>query len=590
MFREIMQPATYPRFRRVWLGELVNIIGDAVFTVAVALYVLPRKDAPRALGLVLGLAAVGGIVSLLVGGALADRYRRSRVIIVSDIIQAIAVAGVVLVGHNASLVTLGAFAALLGIGSGLYRPAYSAILPSLVSEELIPKANSLSEIASRLGVIVGAAIGGVIASATSPSWALLADVVTFLVSITTLAGLSEEPPRVSVEKQQSLGADIADGFRYVLGRPWMTGVMLQGTAQMALVAAPIAILLPLLTGPQGWFGYITAAEAAGAFCGASVASAIKSRSPGWWAMLALLAQLPQLVLLALRAAPALILVASILTGMGLAVFAVLWTTALQTGVPQSQLGRVFSLDQLTVVGLMPAGYLLAGWLLGTLGASTLAWTAAAVLVASVLIVLPLPGLRRLADQKPIAQDLVREPSVLQATARGDNVPGKIQPPECLLAGMHGEKDKRGFLVTHVVYREEDGTPILKLADVEKAASCMAERRCQTCGEQISPEEKCGFIGFPEETEFREAPIHLRCAAYSFATCPHLLARTRDNSVIIAVCDDYEYILRSADEVLVGTPARCRPYPMPGPVIQATLQHPAEVLTLTPTELSAYLSA
>jgi MFS family permease len=390
-------PVAIPGFRRVWLGELVNIVGDAIYTVAIALYVLPRKDAPHALGIVLGLAAVGGIVSLLVGGALADRYRRGRMIIASDVIQAGAVAGMVMVGRDAPLYVLGAFAALLGIGSGLYRPAYSSILPTLVPEGLIPQANSLAEVSSRLGGIAGAGIGGAIAIATSPAWALVVDAATFVVSMTALAGLKEAPPRHESDTGRSLASDIADGVRYVLKRPWMAGVMLQGTVQMALVAAPVAVLLPVLTGPRGWFGYITAAEAVGALCGASLASGFKSASRGWVAMLALLAQLPQVVLLAVHASPMLILPASALTGAGLAVFAVVWTTALQTGVPRGQLGRVFSLDQLTVAGLMPVGYLLAGWLLGGLGVSALAWTAAVALAASVLVVLPLPGLRHLGD-------------------------------------------------------------------------------------------------------------------------------------------------------------------------------------------------
>jgi MFS family permease len=70
----------------VWIGQFVNIVGDAVFMVAVALYLLPREDAPAAIGLVLGASAIG-VVSLLVGGASADRYRRSRIIIASDLVR-----------------------------------------------------------------------------------------------------------------------------------------------------------------------------------------------------------------------------------------------------------------------------------------------------------------------------------------------------------------------------------------------------------------------------------------------------------------------------------------------------------------------
>ncbi|HEV7651508.1 MAG TPA: MFS transporter [Actinophytocola sp.] len=396
--RAMLAPLSVPTFRRVWLGQVANVVGDAVYAVAIALYLLPRPDAPRALGLVLGMAALGGVVSLLVGGVLADWYRRSVVIIVSDVVRAAAVAGILFVGQDAPLWSLGALAALLGIGSGLYRPAYGAILPSLVPREMLPGANGLRSLVNRVGVIVGAAVGGALAGATSPGWALAVDMATFLVSIATLVGVHEDAPRARDRADRSLVADVGDGLRYVFSRPWMAGIMLQGTAQMALVAAPVALLLPLLTGPQGWFGWITAAEAVGAFAGASAGASVRTRSRGWLAMLALFAQLPQTVALALHAPPLVILLASVLTGGGLATFAVVWTTALQTGVPREQLGRVFSVDQLAVAGLMPVGFVMAGWLLDGIGQSALAWLATVALAASILAVLPLPGLRRLTDE------------------------------------------------------------------------------------------------------------------------------------------------------------------------------------------------
>ncbi|MEU7996604.1 MFS transporter [Micromonospora sp. NPDC049060] len=403
----LLTPLRLPKFRRVWIGQLTNVVGDALYTVAVALFLLPRDDAAQAVGLVLGMTALGGVVSLLIGGALADRHRRSRMIIISDLIRAAAVLGIILVGNDAPLVVLGVLAAVLGIGSGFYRPAYGAILPSLVPEEMLASANGLRSLVNRFGVIVGAALGGAVAAAFSPTWALGIDIVTFLVSIVTLLRLNEPAP--SLEGQgSSLAADIKDGFAYVVRLPWMAGVMLQGTLHMAMVAAPVAVMLPILTGPEGWFGYISAAEGGGAFLGAMLASSIRTRSPGWVATFVLLLQLPQTVLLAMDGHPALILVASALTGFGLATFAVLWTTALQRTVPRGRLGRVFSIDQLTVFGLMPVGYLLAGWLLEGLGPATLGWVATVILVVSTLMVLPLPGLRRLGMEEERVPDLAVE--------------------------------------------------------------------------------------------------------------------------------------------------------------------------------------
>ncbi|MEV0326937.1 MFS transporter [Micromonospora echinospora] len=401
----LLTPLRLPKFRRVWIGQLTNVVGDALYTVAVALFLLPREDAARAVGLVLGMTALGGVVSLLIGGALADRHRRSRMIILSDLIRAGAILGIILVGNGAPLVVLGVLAAVLGIGSGFYRPAYGAILPSLVPKEMLASANGLRSLVNRLGAVVGAALGGAVAAAFSPAWALGINIVTFLVSIVTLLRLDEPAPGPRSEKS-SLVADIKDGFAYVIRLPWMSGVMLQGTVHMAFVAAPVAVMLPILTGPEGWFGYITAAQGAGAFLGAMLAASIRTRSPGWVATLFLLLQLPQTILLALDGHPAMLFIASALTGLGLSAFAVLWTTALQQTVPRGQLGRVFSIDQLTVLGLMPVGYLLAGWLLKELGPATLGWVTTVVLVVSIVMVLPLPGLRRLGQEERVPDPAV----------------------------------------------------------------------------------------------------------------------------------------------------------------------------------------
>jgi hypothetical protein len=132
------------------------------------------------------------------------------------------------------------------------------------------------------------------------------------------------------------------------------------------------------------------------------------------------------------------------------------------------------------------------------------------------------------------------------------------PPEQLLTGMRGERERRGYLVTHVVHRDADGVPVLKLVDIDKADSCMAERRCQTCGLAIEADEWLGFIGPVGSTEYKEAPIHLRCARYSFQMCPHLRSGTREENIQIAVCRAYEYRPRSESDVVAGRPPVCVP--------------------------------
>ncbi|HEV7651501.1 MAG TPA: hypothetical protein VGP26_25395 [Actinophytocola sp.] len=171
------------------------------------------------------------------------------------------------------------------------------------------------------------------------------------------------------------------------------------------------------------------------------------------------------------------------------------------------------------------------------------------------------------------------------------------PPGQLLTGMRGERDRRGYLVTHVVHREPDGTPVLKLVDIDKADRCMAERRCQTCGLAIEADEWLGFIGPVGSAEYKEAPIHLRCARYSFRMCPHLRSGTREESIQIAVCRAYEYRPRSKSDVAAGRPPVCVPSAVTDEALVAEAAGLAPgtargdgVVVLSPADLEGWVEA
>jgi hypothetical protein len=185
----------------------------------------------------------------------------------------------------------------------------------------------------------------------------------------------------------------------------MTAVMLQGAIYTLLVVGPISVILPLLVGqryPQ-WLGYITAAQAIGAVIGASLGAVIHTTRPGIIAMLALLAELPEIAALALGAHPAIILILALPAGLGLSVFAILWTSALQTGVPRAYLGRVLSIDALANTGIAPVGPVLTGFLVVPAGSTPIMWTTAGVLLVSVIACLVVPQVGTFGSKRVVAQ-------------------------------------------------------------------------------------------------------------------------------------------------------------------------------------------
>ena len=246
---------------------------------------------------------------------------------------------------------------------------------------------------------------------TSAPTALWLDVATFLVSTITLLGIREPRP-VRGTAEHSMLQDMSLGFKYVIRRPWMASVMIQGTIYVAFVTSPITVMLPIFLGTEhkAWYGFIVAADAAGAFLGISIGSAIKSQTPGRVAMLAALLPIPQLLCMALNLPLWLLLASSALAGVGLAMFGIIWTTSLQTKVNPEVLGRVFAFDAFSSTGLAPAGFALAGLAISYAGTSDVAVGAIVILVVSVLVpLLAVPGVARFADGRPDDRCAVASP-------------------------------------------------------------------------------------------------------------------------------------------------------------------------------------
>ncbi|WLQ33194.1 MFS transporter [Streptomyces castrisilvae] len=389
-----------PKVGRVWSGQLVSMLGDGVYTVTVSLYLLPRADAAQALGSLLAATALGSIATLVVGGAVADRVRRSLVICAADLLRILGVVALLLAGQDAHIGVLVVLGVVFGCGAGIHRPAYTALIAQLAGREKRRETSALRSATSRFTGIVGPVVGGAVAAASSPRWGLLINILTFVFSLATLARLDEPHVRGDEDKKEEKAGilrEAQDGLRYVRRRKWMLGVMLQGTAQAALVIAPMAVILPLVMGGRGpaALGLVTSATACGALAASLTASRIRARQPGAVAMLALMCELPQIVAVAVDAPTVLVVAFSALTGAGASVFAVLWGAALQERTPDAMLGRVYALDALLTQALMPLCMAAAGLLLAVLSTSAIAVVAACALPVTVVAVLRIPGVMTL---------------------------------------------------------------------------------------------------------------------------------------------------------------------------------------------------
>src|SRR6476659_6279240 len=139
----LLQPLRNRNYALLFTGQLTSLIGDQLYVIALPFLILGHAGV-RELGLVLMCFGLARIITVPIGGILADRMDKSKLMLLTDVGRGfcvLAVAGLALTSLD-SLVPLMALTAILGALEGLFLAPSYAILPEVVSEEQLPAANS----------------------------------------------------------------------------------------------------------------------------------------------------------------------------------------------------------------------------------------------------------------------------------------------------------------------------------------------------------------------------------------------------------------------------------------------------------------
>ncbi|WP_244304049.1 MFS transporter [Streptomyces lydicus] len=375
------------RFVLLVAARTLSVLGNGFARVALSFAVLALPGAgPGQLSLVLACQAVPQLAFVLVGGVIADRMSRSRVMVLADLVGAAAYAGLaamVLTGH-APLWALCLLAVLAGTATALFSPAMDGVIPLLVPAGRLQQANGLLRVGMNGAMLLGLALSGVTVALVGAGWALALNAASFLVSAALIRGLRlPARPRTGT----SGWAELRDGWREFSGRQWLWAVVAQYAVVVAALNANAGVLGPLaaerdLGGARAW-SLIVAAQALGTVAGAGLAARIRVRRPLLVAVVATFPLAVPLALLAVRAPVPLIALAMCGAGVASDIFGVLWATTLQREVPEAALSRVSSYDWFGSLAFAPLGLLVAGPVAARIGVGhALAGCAALVVLAS----------------------------------------------------------------------------------------------------------------------------------------------------------------------------------------------------------------
>jgi predicted MFS family arabinose efflux permease len=363
--RRVLAAFHYRDFRLLWIGACTSSIGTWMQTLAQNWLVLELTNSPRMLGLDSFLGQIPIFLLSMVGGVVADRVDRRRLLVGSQIVQmacafllaTLFALGLVEVWHILTL------SFVVGVAQAFGGPAYLALVPSLVPQRELANAIALNSIQFNLARVIGPMLGGIALTSLGAAWCFGLNGLSYLAPIIALLLLS--PGAAPVRGSATMFGALKEGLDFIAKREGLPHLIVLAFLMTAL-GIPLLVYIPVVVrdvfhrGPET-FTLLLVTSGAGAVVGAlTVAAFGHVHNKGQIALLAMLALGLLIIGFALSASLPLTAFLLFLGGAALmAVFAMI-SSLVQLIVRDEMRGRVMSVYNVAFRGGMPIGALISG--------------------------------------------------------------------------------------------------------------------------------------------------------------------------------------------------------------------------------------
>jgi MFS family permease len=332
-----------------------------------------------------------------VGGVIADRYERRRIMIVSDALRSAVMGALALaVFVDAPVLLIGALALMTTAVGTAYTPSMLALVPVVVDEDDLASANSLASSIQCASIVVGPAIGGVLLAVAAPAWSFAVNATSFAAGALVTASVRARSRRPEGETPddtpgitRGFVSELAGGARVVAGSSDIR-VLMSLAIGASFVYGVQTVVLVILAGERvghsaSNVGYLYGALGLGGLLGAPIANRLARHARlGGVALAALGITAATLAALIPVRVAALAVGLVFVSGVGQVVVDVISVTMLQRSLQSDVIGRVFGIFDALAVGAMIAGSLLVAPLRGGIGYAPMLVVVAALTPALVV--------------------------------------------------------------------------------------------------------------------------------------------------------------------------------------------------------------
>jgi len=363
----LLEPLRSRDYRRLWLGQLVSVLGDKVDQIALGILVYEATGSGLQMGIILAISMLPAALFGMIAGAYVDRFDKRRTMLAADLLRAVLVLCVPFAARY-SIAAVYVLALAVATVSLFFEPAKLSLIPRLVKNDELMAANSLDNATVSAAELVGLAFAAGLVATVGYRVAFYFDSATFLVSAVFILAIRHRETLVAVPDQppEGLFADVVEGLRYITRHEVLRDLLLVYSAAAAAVAASLTFVYVMAldrfkSGAPGLAimdGAITVGLLVGSVAIGRTGTAGATRKLLWGlttfaVMLGVMALLPSVA----WAVPLLLLM-----GIANMFFYVPMSTILQTVSVPSMRGRAFAAKQtlsriFSVLGFLGAGAL-----------------------------------------------------------------------------------------------------------------------------------------------------------------------------------------------------------------------------------------
>lgn len=408
MFKKYFEPGallSFSAFRNMLISSTITSVATAAFPIALAVTVLDAGGTATTLGLILAAKVFSGVALAPIGGVWVDRLPRKSMLILADGFRAIMGSVVIFINpENISMWILGTIVVLMGVSDAFAGPASGAIIPSLLPDSKLPSGNVVHGIGKRTATIVGPGIAGIIVVSLGTHATYIATSFFFLVGALLLIRIDEGPRITRTGSEVHFMNEIREGLRVVWYYKWIAAMIIMASLQLMIVIGVENVLLPVITkrdfGTASVFATAAVLFSLGGAISAVLCVKIKIKHPGLVSVLVWGLFIFAPLVLAFPASREVIFIAYFIAGFSVGPWEAFWSTQVQREVPAEYQGRVFSIDYMGSVGLMPLGMALAGPMVNIFGERELLIGAAVFHLIICAVVLLVPGVKEMKSTRP----------------------------------------------------------------------------------------------------------------------------------------------------------------------------------------------